>query len=193
MQGLIESIKFYVSLSTNEITLLKNSIEKRTYGKYENIFTQGKISDRIYFISKGCVRLFYNVDGIDKTAFFYTEGQFICAGESYTFNIPAVENYQAVEQTEIYEFTKSKIEALLIKVPKMEVIARIATENELITCQKIIASFVTKSAEERYLDLLNTQGELFQRVPQQYIASFLGVSPETLSRIKKRVHTKRLT
>jgi CRP-like cAMP-binding protein len=82
MQGLIESIKFYVSLSTNEITLLKNSIEKRTYGKYENIFTQGKISDRIYFISKGCVRLFYNVDGIDKTAFFYTEGQFICAGES---------------------------------------------------------------------------------------------------------------
>jgi CRP-like cAMP-binding protein len=98
-----------------------------------------------------------------------------------------------VEQTEIYEFTKSKIEALLIKVPKMEVIARIATENELITCQKIIASFVTKSAEERYLDLLNTQGELFQRVPQQYIASFLGVSPETLSRIKKRVHTKRLT
>jgi CRP-like cAMP-binding protein len=193
MQRLIESIEFYVSLNTNEIALLKNSIEKKTYEKNESIFTQGKISDKIYFITNGCVRLFYNVDGIDKTAFFYTEGQFICAGESYTFNIPAVENYQAVEQTEIYEFTKSKIEELLIKVPKMEVIARIATENELITCQKVIASFVTKSAEERYIDLLNTQGELFQRVPQQYIASFLGVSPETLSRIKKRVHKKRLT
>jgi len=193
MQGLIESIKLYVSLSTNEITLLKNSIEKKTYEKYENIFIHGKISDRIYFVNTGCVRLFYNVAGIDKTAFFYTEGQFICAGESYTFNVPAVENYQAVEQTEIYEFTKSKIESLLIKVPKMEVIARIATENELITCQKVIASFVTKSAEERYLDLLNTQGELFQRVPQQYIASFLGISPETLSRIKKRIHTKRFT
>jgi CRP-like cAMP-binding protein len=193
MQRLIESIKFYVSLNTNEIILLKNSIEKKTYEKHENIFTQGKISNKIYFIIKGCVRLFYNVAGNDKTAFFYTEGQFICAGESYTFNIPAVENYQAVEQTELYEFTKSKIEELLIKIPKMEVIARIATENELITCQKVIASFVTKSAEERYIDLLNTQGELFQRVPQQYIASFLGVSPETLSRIKKRVHQKRLT
>ncbi len=193
MQRLIDSIKFYVSLNPNQIKLLKNSIEKKTYKKQEIIFTQGKISDKIYFISQGCVRLFYNVDGINKTAFFYTEGQFICAGESYTYNIPAVENYQAVEQTELYEFTKSKIEELLNKVPKMEVIARIATENELITCQKVSASFVTKSAEERYIDLLNTQGELFQRVPQQYIASFLGVSPETLSRIKKRVHNKRLT
>lgn len=193
MRKLIENIKAYVSLNSNEIGHLEESIEKKTYNKNDIIFTEGKIADKIYFVNKGCVRLFYNVDGNDKTAFFYTEGQFICAGESYTFNIPAVENYQAVEQTDIYVFSKSKIEILLSKVPKMEVIARIATENELITCQKVIASFVTKSAEERYLDLLNTKGELFLRVPQQYIASFLGVSPETLSRIKKRIHTKRLT
>lgn len=193
MRKLIDNIKAYVSLNSNEIGHLEESIEKKTYNKHDIIFTEGKIADKIYFVNKGCVRLFYNVDGNDKTAFFYTEGQFICAGESYTFNIPAVENYQAVEQTDIYVFSKSKIEILLSKVPKMEVIARIATENELITCQKVIASFVTKSAEERYLDLLNTKGELFLRVPQQYIASFLGVSPETLSRIKKRIHTKRLT
>jgi CRP-like cAMP-binding protein len=193
MRKLIENIKAYVSLNSNEIGHLEESIEKKTYNKHDIIFTEGKIADKIYFVEKGCVRLFYNVNGNDKTAFFYTEGQFICAGESYTFNIPAVENYQAVEQTDIYVFSKSKIEILLSKVPKMEVIARIATENELITCQKVIASFVTKSAEERYLDLLNTKGELFLRVPQQYIASFLGVSPETLSRIKKRIHTKRLT
>jgi CRP-like cAMP-binding protein len=193
MRKLIENIKVYVSLNSNEIGHLEESIEKKTYNKNDIIFTEGKIADKIYFVNKGCVRLFYNVDGNDKTAFFYTEGQFICAGESYTFNIPAVENYQAVEQTDIYVFSKSKIEILLSKVPEMEVIARIATENELITCQKVIASFVTKSAEERYLDLLNTKGELFLRVPQQYIASFLGVSPETLSRIKKRIHTKRLT
>jgi CRP-like cAMP-binding protein len=193
MRKLIDNIKAYVSLNSNEIGHLEESIEKKTYNKNDIIFTEGKIADKIYFVNKGCVRLFYNVDGNDKTAFFYTEGQFICAGESYTFNIPAVENYQAVEQTDIYVFSKSKIEILLSKVPEMEVIARIATENELITCQKVIASFVTKSAEERYLDLLNTKGELFLRVPQQYIASFLGVSPETLSRIKKRIHTKRLT
>lgn len=190
MDRLIENIKLYASLSEEERALLLDAVYKKVYAKNELIFSAGKVSNEIYFVTKGCVRLFYNVDGADKTAFFYTEGQFICAGESYTFNIPAIENYQAVEETEIYVFTKSNIDVLLKKAPKFEVIARIATENELITCQKVIASFVTKSAEERYVDLLNTQGELFHRVPQQYIASFLGVSPETLSRIKARVFHK---
>lgn len=187
MERLLKSIQDYISLSEKEIELLYNAIEKRLFRKNDVIFTEGNLAEDIYYVTKGCVRLFYTVDGTDKTAFFYTEGQFICAGESYTYNIPAVENYQAVEDTEVFIFSKSKIEILLKEVPKLEVIARIATENELITCQKVIASFVTKSAEERYIDLLNTQGELFQRVPQQYIASFLGVSPETLSRIKARV------
>ena len=187
MRRLVENIKIYTSLNEEEILLLQNAVEKKVFLKNEIIFTEGRVSDEIYFVTNGCVRLFYNVDGNEKTAFFYTEGQFICAGESYTFSIPAKENYQAVEQTEIFVFTKSKIEILLQTIPKFEVIARIATENELITCQKVIASFVTKSAEERYIDLLETQGELFQRVPQHYIASFLGVSPETLSRIKARV------
>lgn len=191
MERLIETIKVYTPLSEQELELLHHTAEKKSFQKNETIFTEGKISDEIYFVTKGCVRLYYNVDGNDKTAFFYTEGQFICAGESYTFNIPALENYQAIEPTELVIFRKSKIDLLLREVPKLEVIARIATENELITCQKVIASFVTKSAEERYRDLLSTQGALFQRVPQQYIASFLGVSPETLSRIKARVFQKR--
>tara|TARA_R110002111_G_scaffold212848_6_gene276067 strand:- start:3897 stop:4478 length:582 start_codon:yes stop_codon:yes gene_type:complete len=190
MERLIENIQLYTSLDKDEIDLLREAVDKKSFRKNEMIFTEGEIANDIFFVTKGCVRLFYNVDGNDKTAFFYTEGQFICAGESYTFNIPAIENYQAIENTEIFVFGKSKINRLLEQAPKFEVIARIATENELITCQRVIASFVTKSAEERYVDLLNTQGELFQRVPQQYIASFLGVSPETLSRIKTRVFNK---
>lgn len=190
MDRLIKNIEAYITLDPGELLLLEDAIEKRSYNKQDIIFSAGKVSDEIYFVTKGCVRLYYDVDGNDKTAFFYTEERFICAGESYTYNIPATENYQAVEPTELLVFTKPKIEELLIKAPKLEVIARVATENELITCQKVIASFVTRSAEERYIDLLNTRGELFRRVPQQYIASFLGVSPETLSRIKTRVYKK---
>ncbi len=190
MKRLVEIIDTYVDLNQEEMSLLENFLTKKTYNKKTVFFEEGKIANEIYFVSKGCVRLFYNVNGNDKTAFFYTEGQFICAGESYTFNIPAVENYQAIENTDLILFTKSDIEELTRQIPKMEVIARVAVENELITSQKVIASFVTKSPEERYLDLLNTQKELFQRVPQQYIASFLGVSPETLSRIKTRVYKR---
>lgn len=191
MDRLIENINRYTLLNEHETRLLQSAVEKKVYQKNELIFTEGRIADEIYFVTEGCVRLFYNVDGNDRTAFFYSEGQFICAGESYTYGIPAIENYQAVEPTELFIFRKASIEPLLKEVPRFEVIARIATENELIASQKMIASFVTKSAEERYIDLLNSQGELFQRVPQQYIASFLGVSPETLSRIKTRVFTKR--
>lgn len=189
----IELIKIYVALNDAEAAALREFAELRSYAKNELIFTEGSISNEIYFVTKGCVRLFYNVDGSDKTAFFYTQGKFICAGESYTFNLPAIENYQALEDTELIVLSKVAIEELLAISSRFEVIARIATENELITCQKMIASFITKSAEERYIDLLNNQGELFQRVPQQYIASFLGVSPETLSRIKARVFKKKLS
>lgn len=190
MDKIIKTINTYVSLTKLEIEYLKEAITKKVYQKNELIFSQGKISNEIYFVNEGCVRLFYNVDGKDKTAFFYTSSQYICAGESYTYNIPATENYQAMSPTELYVMAKPKIEQLLKKVPKMEIIARVATENELITCQKLIACFITKSPEERYVDLLETQGKLFQQVPQQYIASYLGVSPETLSRIKKRILDK---
>ncbi|MFT6320821.1 MAG: CRP-like cAMP-binding protein [Granulosicoccus sp.] len=183
-------INQYTSLTKEEVELVLNKIVKKTYPKHEVIFREGHISTTIYFVLKGHVRLFYNVDGVEKTAFFYSKGKFICAGESFTYNVPAVENYQAIEDTVLLHFDKAIFGELFKITPKFEIIGRIATENELITYQKMLATFITKSPEDRYLELMNTQPELFQKVPQQYIASFIGVSPETLSRIKKRVVLK---
>lgn len=190
MEKLVENIERYISLEEVELSFLKDAVSEQVYQKKDMIFEAGKVARELYFVSKGCVRLFYWVDGVDKTAFFYTEGQFICAGESFNFGVPARENYQAVEETELIVFTKSCIDALIKEIPRLEIIARIAVENELIKSQKVIASFITQSPEERYKSLFDEQKELFQRVPQQYIASYLGVSPETLSRIKKRIYTK---
>ncbi len=186
-EAFIHYIRQYIPLDPFETKLLMDHIRVRQFRKNEMIFQEGCISDEIYFVIRGCVRLIYNTDGEERTAFFFTEGQFICAGESYTFQIPARESYQAIEDTELVIFDRKNIDHLLHISPKFEQIARIATENELITCQRIIASFITRTAEERYLELMQTKGDLFLRVPQQYIASFLGITPETLSRIKKRV------
>jgi len=183
-------INQYTSLTKEEVELVFDKITKKTYPKNEVIFREGQISNTIYFVLRGHVRLYYNVDGIEKTAFFYPKGKFICAGESFTYNVPATENYQAIEDTVLLHFEKSMFDELFQISPKFEIIGRIATENELITYQKMLATFITKSPEDRYLELINTQPELFQKVPQQYIASFIGVSPETLSRIKKRVVLK---
>lgn len=181
----------YVKLDADERAFLQEHIPMVQYSKGDMILTEGKVARTIYFVVQGCVRLFYNSNGNDRTAFFYTEGKFICAGESYTFDVPAKENFQALEDSVIMHFSKDLNEKLLAHSPKFEVLARIATEDELITCQRVIASFVSKSAEERYIELMEQHAEIFQRVPQQYIASYLGVSPETLSRIKKRVFQKK--
>ena len=186
-EKLLLHIERYTQLTEKELAVLQDNVHTKTYEKNELILKEGELSDKIYFVTEGCVRLFYNVEGNEKTAYFFTEGKFICAGESYTYHIPVKENYQAVEKTRLVYFTRENIDTLLKVSPKFELIGRIATEEELISCQRIIASFVSKSAEERYIELLETNSALFQRVPQHYIASFLGVSPETLSRIKKRV------
>ncbi|MVX37049.1 Crp/Fnr family transcriptional regulator [Myroides sp. LoEW2-1] len=187
IQQFIAYLQQYCHLTQGEQEALKQYVSIQSIPKQSIIFKQGQISNEIYFVVQGCVRLFYEVEGNDKTAFFYTEGQFICVGESYTFNVPAKENYQVLEDTILCVLTKENIEKLLEISSTFEVIARVAVENELLTSQRIIASFVTQSAEERYLGLLHNKGDLFLRVPQQYIATFLGVSPETLSRIKQRV------
>lgn len=183
-------IKQYTPIDSHELDFIQKTIPVVHYPKNEIILNEGTIADTIYFVLKGCVRLFYQIEGTDKTAFFYTEGKFLCAGESYTYNIPAQENFQALEDTSLLLFNKQNLDLLMQRSPKYELIARIAVENELITSQQIIASFVTKSPEERYIELITNNKELFQRVPQQYIATFLGISPETLSRIKKRVFKK---
>ena len=190
MQALLQSIQTYTPLQPSEITLLQEVVERRTLKRNEMLFSAGPVARDIYFLTQGCIRLFYLAKGQEKTAFFYTEGKFICAGESYTFQVPAKENYQALEDSEVYVFTPSAIEKMLSSSPTFEIMARIATEDELISSQRLIASFVTQTAEERYVALLEDRGDLFQRVPQQHIASYLGVSPETLSRIKARVHAK---
>ncbi|MGH1338088.1 MAG: Crp/Fnr family transcriptional regulator [Aureispira sp.] len=191
MDLLLAYLQQYISLNQEEIAFLQQNLTIKEHPKNELLFQEGNISRTIYFVSKGLVRLFYTVDGLEKTAFFYTAGKFICAGESFTYAIPAKENYQTIETATIIHLDKNNIEKLLIQLPQLEIIGRMAVEEELITAQKIIASFVTKSPTERYLELLDQQGELFQRAPQQYIASYLGVSPETLSRIKKRITPNR--
>lgn len=187
MQKFIDYIRKYVNLTEDEVHLLQHSFEVKELHPNEAFFRQGQIANEIYFVLEGWIRLFYNVEIEDKTAFFYTQGQFICAGESYNHGTPALENYQAITNSRIVVLTRDKIEELLIHHPKLEMIGRIAAENELIASQKIITSFVTQTAEERYLHLLENDRALFQEVPQHYIASYLGISPETLSRIKSRI------
>lgn len=183
----LEYIEKRAPLEPAEKDFLLSQMELRRFKKGEYLLEEGQISDTFYFNIEGCIRLFYNIEGEERTAYFYTEGQFISAYDSFINKIPAQQNFQAIEDSLTIAIDVQLAAKLLSYSSKFEMLARIAMEEELIACQSIIASFITKSPEERYLQLMKSRRDYFQRIPQHYIASFLGVKPESLSRIKKRV------
>jgi CRP-like cAMP-binding protein len=183
----LNHISQYLSLNKDEIEFAKSHFPLKEYSKNEVLFKDGTIATSINFVIEGCVRLFYNVNGNEKTAYFYTEGKFFCANESFLTETPARENFQALENTVVMSIHKTIDVELLKNYPNFEIIERYALLDELITNNRIIESFVSKSPQERYIELLRKNRDLFQRVPQHYIASYLGISPESLSRIRKRI------
>ncbi len=186
----IEQVNQQGKLNERDINYLREHIKIKFYRKNETIINAGKIVRNIYFVLDGCVRLFYNADGKDKTAFFYQEGSFIWVNMSLKHEVPTQKNFDAIEDTVLIQISKQAVQELLEKSPRFEQITRLGKEKELIAYQQQIAYFVTLSAEERFIKLFETNRGLFQQVPQQHIASYLGVSAETLSRIKKRVYEK---
>lgn len=185
-QVFIERMASFMTLTHEEIELLRDKVPIQTYQKGEYLIRAGEISKSFFFNTSGFVRLFYLLNGEEKTAYFYGEGSFISAYSSFLKQEPCSFFLQATEETEVVVISVEASEAILTYSPKFEKLARIAMEEEMVSLQEIIASLITLSPEKRYLELLKRNPQVFQKVPQVQIASFLGVKPESLSRIKKR-------
>ncbi|PLX17922.1 MAG: Crp/Fnr family transcriptional regulator [Marinilabiliales bacterium] len=186
----IEQLSKERDLTQEEIHYLQQHAIVLSFKNRQPILSDGTNVKSIYFVICGCVRLFYNIDGNEKTAFFYTDGDIIWADKNIQSKIPAQKNYQATEDTVIVEINKNVLFKLMQSSFNFSEIVRNYKEKELIACQQLIADFITLSPEERFLNLMQKNKLLFTKSPQQYIASYLGVSSETLSRIKKRVYDR---
>ena len=136
--------------------------------------------------------MYYVVEGIDKTTYFYHANDFVSSYESFTKQVPSRHYFAAVKSAKVAVFNARVVHELLQKYSRFDVLARIAMEEELSVAQDMIASFVTLNAEQRYLNLLKSKPDLLREIPQYHIATYLGVSPETLSRIRNRISSKRI-
>jgi CRP-like cAMP-binding protein len=190
IQPLIDFFEKHLELSSEEKAYLKERIPVIAPHKDLTLLKEGDVSSEFYFIIKGGIRLFYNVGDVEKTAFFYFENKFVSSYESFTKQTPSKHNLQTIEDTTIAVFKHEVVYKLLELFPRFEFLGRIMMEEELIVCQDIIASFISLNAEERYLKLIDTNNELIQRIPQHQLAPYLGVTAETLSRIRKRISKK---
>ncbi|MEL6591100.1 MAG: Crp/Fnr family transcriptional regulator [Bacteroidota bacterium] len=186
IQAFIEYLSAREALHDSEQEAVRQNCELISLSKGDHLLRAGTISDAFFFNLQGCIRLYYLRNGEETTAFFYQEEMFISAYESYLYQQPALLNFQAMEACELIKISRTAASSLLKSSPKFEFLARLAMETELIAQQRIIANLLRLKPEERFYELMERQPEIFQRVPQRYIASYIGVKPESLSRIKKR-------
>jgi CRP-like cAMP-binding protein len=122
--------------------------------------------------------------------FFYSEHQFITVYESFIKGLPSKFYIECLESTTLAVFSYENEMKLLEQIPKLELLARLVMEEELSIYQEIIASLITLSPQERYNKLIKKDPKLVQRIPQYYLATYLGITPESLSRIRKRIKEK---
>jgi CRP-like cAMP-binding protein len=159
--------------------------------KKKHLFAeQDKVCDKFAFIVKGAVRYYHIVDGEEITRYYSFEQEFTTALKSYLRGELANIYIQALEDTYLITFTRADMDEMLanpLLAYKMERFGRLLSEYYLCCCDDRITSFITQSPEERYLQLFSTGKEVLQRIPQHYIAHYLGVTPVSLSRIRRRV------
>lgn len=175
------------TLSVEQQEAILDLISVFEYPKGTIMLSEGEINASCYSVLKGLVRQYYLVDGEEKTTFFYAEGQSIFRPKGSKDRLP-VSHYLSCEEDTILTATSIENEnELFRRFPEMMSLSRGAIEEELGNYQEMMALFMSSTPEQRYTRLLKTRPGLINRVPQYHLASYLGVRPESLSRIRKRI------
>lgn len=187
MQELYRFINTHHPLSEAARNSLDGCFEKVTLSKNEYLLKEGKVCRHLYFLEKGALRGFYNLDGKEVTHWFAFENDFVTSFHSFITQSPAVENIQLLEGSILWAITKERLEELLERYHEIERFVRIAYEKYYIRLEERFVNAQFKTAAERYEDLLKHAPHILGRAPLGYIASYLGISAETLSRIRSKL------
>lgn len=174
-------------ISKEEADAIAATMVINFYKKGDILLKEGQISSEAYFVLEGCVRQYFLVDGEEKTTNFFTEEQWVISLNSFSNSLPSNHYMACCTDCVLVVGNREKEEDLYQRFPKLETVSRKVMEKIFAEQQEIMTSYTTDSPEKRYLKLLNSRPYLFQIIPQYQIASYIGVKPESLSRIRKRI------
>ena len=176
-------------LSIEESEVIITSMRIKALKKGEYLLKEGQISTNTYFVLEGCIREYILSDGEEKTTNFISEEQWAISLNSLSPESSATHNWVCIEDTVVVVGNEQQAQELFKEFPRLETISRAIMEVAFAEQKEALASYYTNSPEQRYRRLLKTRPELVQRIPQYHIASYIGLKPESLSRIRKRIAT----
>lgn len=185
---LFSKIEEKIKLTDTEKEICKSLFSPKKLRKRQYILQQDDVCKNLVFVEKGILRS-YSVDnkGNEHIIQFALEGWWISDIYSFLTGEEAVYNIDAIEDSELLQISKSALDELYERVPKFERYFRILTQSNMIATHRRLTATLSASADEKYLRLLSAYPNIVARVPQHMIASYLGITPETLSRVRKRI------
>lgn len=180
--------KLIDKIKQDKMTLAKfpEILQEREIPAKTVLLNEGKISERIHFIKKGCLRMWFNKDGKDITMQFFFEGQAVASIDSFFSAEPSLFSIESIEPCTIISFSKANFEELLLIYPELKEGFQEMMFQRFKNYARLFLSRIKDTPKERYEDLIINHPEIIKRVPQHYIASYLGITPISLSRIRNR-------
>lgn len=174
-------------LTVESETVIKSAFEPLTIKKKKDLLVSGQVCNYLYFINKGCLRSFYiDSRGGEHIYQIRMDNSWISDLESFFSQNPSKYNIEALEDSTLLRISNERMEQLLNEIPNLERYFRILFQKAYVNALKRLNSTMWETAFDRYNDMLKEHPEVFQRVPLVYIASYLGITPESLSRIRKQ-------
>lgn len=188
--NLIDHIKKFVDLNENEVQILSKYTKSHSYRKKENLLSNGQVCRSLYFVEQGCIRMFFiNSKQSEQITQFAIDGWWITDFFSFMDNVPSEYYIQTIEPSKVISIDTRAFDSLLKELPQLERYFRVIFQKNLAASQLRTKYLYAMSKEEFYYHFSTSFPEFIQRVPQYMVASYLGLTPEYVSELRKKNNT----
>jgi len=188
MEKLKSAINEIQEMTNDEWLKIKEIVRVKSFKAKSHILDAGDIAGDIFFIEQGLIRIYHLENGKEINTYFGCDGQFISAFTSLITQMPSNEYIESLEDSIVYTLPYDSLNKLYIDNPRFEKFGRIYAEQSYLCIANRTVDLQAKHAKQKYLDFTNNhKSKIVQRMPQRHIASYLGIEPESLSRIRKQI------